>query len=312
MHRDAAFRWPGFPGPEDIQIDNERERAFIASNNRRGDEARGAIHIFDPADPLNDSAWRDRTKGAPEAFQPIGIDYYSDDEVSRLFVVNAANASVEMFDVKEDGDLIHLETFAERRLTSPNNVVAVGRRSFYVSNDDKSGRQSITASLRFLMRSAAGQVLYTDGTIWRVAADELYFPNGLAVSNEGDRLFIAETAANALRIYARSAESGVLSNEAKVPLEAAPDNLTIDDAGNVWIAALPRPLSIAFQKASGNMKAPSAVLRLNENGDLQPVYRDDGSELSASSVAARAKGQLLIGAQFEDKFLLCDLPDAAL
>ena len=298
----------GVPGPEDIQIDTRHSRAFISSLDRRVDGARGAIHIFDLNDPLAAGGWRDRTNGAPEDFWPYGLDYYEDGAVRRLFVVNAANAAVEMFDVLENGDLEHLETFAERRLNSPNNVVAVGPRSFYVTNDVKPGRNTLLASLHFLFRTGSGEVLYTDGTVWRVVADGLRFANGVDVSLDYRRLYVAETAGGAVRVFDREASTGSLSPAHIIKLEASPDNISVDDAGILWAASLPKPLLAPRLASNPEARVPSEIWRIRDGEKPQSIYRDNGDEISASTSAAHFGQALLIGAHYEDKFLLCDLP----
>lgn len=298
----------GIVGPEDIHIDARRSRAFISSLDRRTGDARGAIHIFDLDDPLSDSAWRDQTSGEPAAFEPFGLDYYDDGEVRRLFVVNQANNSVEMFDVSADGALMHLETFTERRLTSPNSVVATGRRSFYVTNDVRPGRSSRMGDLHFLTRAASGQVLYTDGTVWRVAAEGLRFANGIDLSPDGSHAYVAETAGGAIQVFERNLETEALAHIDEIKLDAAPDNLMVDEAGVVWIGALPKPLTAPRHKLNPDILSPSQVIRIDADGRPRTVYRDDGEELSASTTAARLGRTLLIGALYDEKFLICRLP----
>lgn len=298
----------GIVGPEDIKIDAGERRAFISSADRRALETRGAIHVFDLGNPLAESGWRDRTMGAPEVFRPLGIDYFEEDGERRLFVVNEANASIELFDVDANGDLAHIETFAERRLTSPNNVVAVGPRSFYVTNDVGPGRDSIVAKAHFLARTGSGQILYHDGVVWRMVAEGLRFANGIDVSPDGETLYAAETSGMAVRVYNRDIVTGALAPSRQITLHAAPDNLNADEAGDIWIAALPKPLDVPKLDANPEALAASEVIRLGPGGSMQTVYRDTGEELSAATVGARLGDKLLIGALYDKKFLICELP----
>ncbi len=302
----------GIVGPEDIKIDARARRAFISSTDRRDPSARGAIYVFDLANPLAQSAWRDRTMGAPAEFRPLGVDYYEAEGVRRLFVVNEANASVELFDVGADGDLTHLETFSERRLTSPNNVAAVGPRSFYVTNDTTPHRDTVLARAHFLARTGAGHILYQDGVAWRMAAGGLRFANGVDVSPDGERLYAAETSGMAVRVYDRDIDTGALALMREIPLAAAPDNLNADETGDVWVGALPRPLDLPRIGADREARTASEVIRLRASGFIESVYRDPGEELSASTVGARLGDMLLIGALYDRKFLICDLPEPQL
>lgn len=301
----------GVPGPEDVQIGAGAKRVFISSFDRLagGAAQRGAIYAFNIDDPLDASSWVDRTGGVPERFEPHGIHLYVDGAVTRLFVVNAAAKAVELYDVDAAGALTHLETITERRLTSPNDVVAIGPRAFYVTNDVQPGRGSLLGRLYFLMRAGSGSVLLYDGQSWRVAAEGLRYANGVAVSGDGERVFVAESAASALRVYTRSIATNALIEESVIPLDASPDNLNRDSDGALWIAAHPRPLSLGGFFAMKEGRSPSLVLRYDpaEGGPPAAVFADDGKELSASSAAATAGGKLVIGSLFDRKFLICQL-----
>lgn len=305
----------GVPGPEDVQIDPVRKRAFISSFDRVDDEGRGrgSIFAFNIDDPLDASSWTDRTGGVPERFEPHGIYLYTAGGVSRLFVVNAATSAVEIYDVGDDGTLAHVRSVTERRLTSPNDVVAVGPDAFYVTNDTQPGRESLLGRLYFLLRAGAGSVLFHDGQSWRVAADGLKFANGIALSPAGDRVYVAESAGGDVRTFRRDAATNILTEAATTPVGAAPDNINVDRSGAIWVAAHPRPLSLPGYFKPRDSKSPSLVLRLDsvEGAAMRPVhvFADDGRQLSASSTAARLGDTLIIGALLDSKFLICKLPE---
>ena len=304
----------GIAGPEDIQIDETRRRAFISSLKRGATPGeRGAIYALALDDPLADSNWRDRTLGAPEAFKPLGIHFYEDETARRLFVVNEASKSVELYDVAGNGDLTHLETITERRLTSPNNIVATGPRSFYISNDVEAGRSSMMGQLNFLGRSSTGKILFYDGQGWRLAADGLRFANGLALSADKKTLYAAETSGGAIKVYARDPASNLLTVKRTIALSASPDNLTLGSDNEIWIGALPKPLMTPSQAKNPKILSPSMVIRLRDQDgepDLTEIFESAGAQISASTVAAVSEGQLLVGSLLEDKFLLCDLGGA--
>ncbi len=308
----------GVPGAEDIQIDRGTRRAFVSSFDRRasGEDgpARGAIFSVNLDDPLDNTGWSDRTGGAPEAFEPVGLHLYVGEEGRRLFVVNAAAKSVELFDVSGDGDLRHLETFEERRLTSPNDVVAVGPRAFYVTNDLEPGRDSLLGTAHFFARAASGALFYFNGTAWRVAADGLRFANGVNISPDGRRLYVAETAGAAMRTYDRAPDTGALSLAGSVALDVAPDNINIDEGGALWIAGMPKPLRYLAHRRNADALAPSKVLRmvdpLGGPEGREAVFVDSGALLSAASAAARLGDTLLIGGPLANRYLRCKLSGA--
>lgn len=302
----------GLPGPEDIQVDEKGERAFISSLDRSKSEARGSVHVFAINDPLDADGWRDRTGGVPEDFRPLGLYYYTDESYSRLFVVNDANSAVELFDVAENGDLTHLRTMTERRMTSPNDVVAVGPTSFFVSNDIQAGRSGSVGTFLFLTRAAAGSILYSDGSAWRVAAEGLHFANGVAVSPDQNTLYVAETLGGAVQIFDRPG-GGRLQNVGAFRVgEASPDNINVDESGHLWVGAIPKILSMLSLRSGGDATAPSQIIRIDPvAGTMDPIYRDDGGEISGATSAARLGDKLLIGAVYGETFLICDLANNA-
>lgn len=303
----------GVAGPEDIEPMGATGRAFVSSLDRRaGPDARGAIYSVLVEDPLDSENWRDRTAGAPAKFHPLGLNYFQDGDIRRLFVVNEAAKSVEIYDVRQDGDLTHLETISERRLTSPNDVIAVGARSFYVTNDVEGGRASWLGKAQFVSRAAAGKIFYFDGVSMRLAADGLRFANGVALNAESTRLYAAETAGPSLRIYDRNIETGALALVRSELLPAAPDNITTAWDGALWIGAQPKPLAIPLFERNLQSKAPSLVIRYVDDeraaSPMTEIFSNDGAMISTASVAAVTGNRLLIGALLDDKYLICDLP----
>ncbi len=302
----------GIIGPEDVQFDYRSKKAFISSYDHRTEKGRGSIYLFNVRDPLDDTSWEDRTAGVPELFAPRGLHFYDRDGVRRLFVVNGAQNTIELYDVDDNNRLIHIETFSERRLRNPKDVVAVGPRAFYVTNDRNDERATLAGKFDFLTRAKSGVVFYFNGTSWHRAADQIRYANGLAVTGDGSRVFVAETSAANLLEYDRDPQTGYLTLRQKIKAGAALDNINIDQSGLLWIGAHPRPLALARQKRDSSFATPSKVLTYNtKTNTLSTIYADDGSGLSAASSAAHYQNKLIIGSLFEEKFLLCDMARSA-
>jgi arylesterase/paraoxonase len=297
----------GVAGPEDLQP--ARDRIYVASLDRTGRAARGAILAVSPEDPLDSSGWRDRTGGVPADFRPAGLYYFDNGAVRRVFVVNEAGPSIELYDVEENGDLTHVETFRERRLTSPNDIVATGPRSFYVSNDVEAGRTTAIGALQFLTRAPAGKVYYFDGIAFRIAAEGLRFPNGLAIAENDKVLHVAETSGYALKTFTRDSETGALTLARTTPMPAAPDNINIAFDGSLWIGAHPKPLAVGAVHYGAADRAPSSVIRYDSKDAKKTyaeIFSDSGERISGASVAALDRGRLIIGSLFDDKYLICE------
>jgi len=303
----------GIVGPEDLQVSADGRTVFISSHDRiahaAGEATRGGVYAFDLDNPLAARSWVDRTGGAPADFLPHGIHVYEEGGLRRLFAVNMKTSSVEIFDIDDDEMLTHVESVTDPRITSPNDVVATGPRSFYVTNDVEAGRDSDIGTLHALLRKPRGSILRFDDGRWSRAAEGLRFANGVVLDAAGERLLVAEASGFAVKVYDRSAD-GSLSFNREIPLGTAVDNINRDEDGAFWIGAHPKPLDLLPHEKDVSTPSPSEVLKLTLGeaaaGDrVEAVYLDDGRELSGSTSAARSGDHLLIGALYEQKFLLC-------
>lgn len=301
----------GITGASDIAGVPNRNIAFLSVLDERGDADRGEIVRFDLDDPLDEGSWRDRTGGRPRAFSPRGIDLWEERLPSgllshRLFVVNHEGPEILIFDVEENGDLSLASRYSDPRLVSPNDVVATGPNSFYVTNDTASGRQSVQGKADFLLGLPSGQIFHFDGNSWSVMADGLRFPNGLALDAEGSTLFVAEMRAEAIRRFSRDPATDQLEAVDRVPLRAFPNNLSVTTDGDLLIGSVPQPFAYKAFTESLRESAPSQVMTVAAGADAASViYQDDGRNLSAATVATRVGERTLIGSAADDKFLMC-------
>ena len=302
----------GIERPGDLQIDQAARQVFLASQaDAKNSAARGAIHVIDIDDPLGTDAWRDRTLGVPTEFRPHGVSLYEGDGLKRLFVVNAAARAVEIFDVLPGGDLDHVETLSDLRLTSPASVVATGPRSFYVSNDGEAPRGTLLSKAEFLLRIANGKIFYFNGVTWQVAAEELRFASGLGLSADGRKLYAVEASGMSLREYLRKPSTGNLDLSRTMPLGGAADTINVSPEGEVIVAISPKPLERFSWGRADASHAPSTVvtfdLSTDDGASVLPQPMASGDQFSAATVADRLGETLIVGGPASDRYLICDL-----
>ena len=297
----------GMHGPEDLTIDRERGYLYVSSDNRRarleGKAAQGAIYRValraDSLIPVN------ITPTLSFEFNPHGISLYKAElGITRLFVINHRSSGhfVEIFDVKPNG-LVHLESITASGMYSPNDLVAVGLRSFYVTNDH--GPEEGFARLKGdLLRQGKASVGYFDGQNFRIVAKNLNYANGIQVSSDGSWIFVAETTGKTIRAYARSFVSGQLEEKFAYNLNTGLDNIEWTGDGRMLVAAHPNML--AFMRHASNPKktSPSQVLSLRfdpQQGffDIQELLKVSGKTFSGSSTAAYYEGRYFVGNVFE-------------
>ncbi|GGD05436.1 hypothetical protein GTQ45_13455 [Pyruvatibacter mobilis] len=319
---ESCTRVQGVPGPEDIAIDRERGIAYISAYDRRlaasddpgAGAVRGGIYIMDLNAPAEGLFMRPITPILPDRFRPHGISLFKGDDGRRtLMVVNHPGGSehtVEIFDLGADNVLTHRKTVTDPLIMSPNDVAAVSHDAFYVTNDhDRPSQDGRTMAALFA--SEITSVAYHDGETTRTVADGLALANGVAVSNDGGKVYVTETLGRRLRIYARDVATGDLEETDRVFLGTGLDNIDVARDGALWIGAHPKLATFLDHASDPANLSPSHIVVVRENdgggGVGSTAYLDKGAELSASSVGATYRQRLVIGAVFDPAVLVCEM-----
>ncbi len=321
-------RLDGFAGgTEDLLIDRDTGWVFVSAFDRRaaedpGADVRGAIEAFRV--DASGAGIISITPQSPADFRPHGISLYDGPEGKRLFVINHpadGRQVIEVFDLRYWADgrpaLAHVESITDPLIVSPNDLVAVGPRSFYVGNDFSTGeRESLGFMLEAYLRLNRTTLVYFDGEAAEVAARGLTMANGVNVSSDGATLYLAETSDGTLRIYDRDVETGALtlrSGEGGI-LRLGPglDNIDIDEAGRIWIAGHPQLFKLLDSMEDPASLSPAQVFMLtpeggegSEGGTVAEVYLGDGSLASGSATAVYHDGTMLIGVVFDPHVVVC-------
>jgi arylesterase/paraoxonase len=311
-----ALELPG--SAEDILVDRPRGLAYLSVLDRRAlarkEPAQGAVmRVNLNARPLvAEPALAD----PPDHFRPHGLSLYvGPDGVRHLFVINhpvnrgEEPEMVELFRESEPGLFSHVETFSDPLMNSPNDLVAVGPRQFYIANDKVLGGGLAGALQQFGI--GASPLTYVDGRDARVALDNIASGGGINVSADGTRLYVAETSAQRIRVLERDPASGNVSELDRISIGTSPDNVDVAADGSLWIGAHANVLKLIQHFAAGKA-APSQVLRIGlDQGRVEridDIFLDDGSLMQASSVGVNYDNLVLVGSITEKKMLVCTLP----
>lgn len=327
---------PNFAGPEDITIDAERGIAYISALDRtvtlrppaelgpedlaRQSELGGIYRLR-----LNESASLEKMKIVPEGvyngnFFPHGVSLLKrDDEMDLLFVISHPvtkddNLSyVEIFAIDENEAILHrVDSIADPGGIRLNDLVAVGPRQFYASDNF-----DLNLFMTALGAAGSSKVRYFDGQYYKTVAEGLSFANGMAT--DGANLFVGESLTNRILTYQINPQDAAsLSLLSTLQLSAAVDNLEWDgpEKNALLIGAHPSQFRFLLHSTFPALfAAPSRVivvptLALTEGMLMEEVKEFDIAEelLSAASVAASYNGKMLVGAVFDKKALICDLP----
>ena len=296
-------------GPEDLDIDRENGLLFISSSDRwalRKDKPAPNDGIY----VLNIESGEEPKKIETDYsgnFHPHGISLLKKGEETFLFVVNHNSNGdfVERFKY-ENSRLYHQKSFSDPTMCCPNDLVAVDEDKFYVTNDH-GNKVGLMRVFEDYLKIASSYLLYFDGTEYRKAYEGLNYANGVAISNDGQQLYLTHTTGREMLTFNRKPESGYLDIKNTLKLGTGVDNITVDEVGNIWIGAHPKLFSFVEHSKDTSKNSPSELLKITPHKSntfsIERVFTNDGSQLSGSSVGISFNGEVFIGVVFENKLL---------
>lgn len=322
----------GSPGPEDVAVDPAGRFAFVSSADRWAAKGRQEPAAHDGR--IGHLYRLDLTRDPPELvdvtpepfkseqFDPHGISLHGTGADQRLFVINhrpldgGAAHSVEVFRVTADGGLIRdgASIVGEDGMPYPNDLVATGPRSFYVANT--AGSTSTAGQFLNAVIGPAGFVAHYDGAAFTRVTGDIPMANGIALSPDGDRLYVASTGDGLLRRY-RVDPADPKRLEPLPPLETGTrlDNIATDGA-DLLVAAHPSSLEFLLHGMLARPTAPTLILRIGGAAGEAPRITEAlaSGEIPAASAAAPLRdprdggNALLVGNVFSANAHLCRVP----
>ncbi|MCP4715754.1 MAG: hypothetical protein GY868_11610 [Deltaproteobacteria bacterium] len=292
---------------EDVQIDRDRGLAYVSLFDRLG-TVKG--ETVGPGDILR----IDLTRTPPEAtsaladgpqLHPHGISLFIDQTGQRhLYVINhpedrkTGKEKIERYREEQPGIFRHEETFTSPLITRANDLVAVGRRQFYVAQDvDRKSSEKLT------------KLVYFNGSVYAVVADDIESGGGINTSADCKTLYIAETGGKRIRVVKRNPSDGSVSFLQNIDLGTSPDNIDVAEDGSLWVGAHSNVLALVMHFIMGR-KAPSQVLRIDLSGaepHVREIYLNAGQQISAGSGGTTYGSKLLIGSITDRKLLMCEM-----
>jgi arylesterase / paraoxonase len=311
----TCSRVNGVIGAEDIEINRPTGMAFISSDDRRGG-APGHIYSYSLNTP--EPVLRNITGRLDFDFHPHGISLFRESPGRiLLFVVNHRKNGhfIEIFRYTGKS-LKHLESVSGKLMTSPNDIAAVDRERFYVTNDHGASSSPGRAVEEYL-QLARSYILYYDGKKFKKVAGGLAFANGIVLSKNREDVYAASVVSGKITAYKRDKASGDLNMLFPMSLGTGVDNIDVDDEGNLWLGCHPRLLTFVKHSKDPAVRSPSQVIRIRvkESGEysVDDIYLNLGDEISGSSVSVSYRNRMLIGSVFDTHFLDCkqksSLPD---
>jgi sugar lactone lactonase YvrE len=159
--------------------------------------------------------------------RPLGLEWLPD---RSLLVCDARRG---LLQVDAEGNVRELATAAAgRRIRFCNNAaVTADGTAYFTDSSARFGIDEWKADL--LEHSSTGRLLRRspDGSV-DVVATGLSFPNGVALTTDGTRLFVAESAS--YRLLSMDLPDGALTEALALP--GFPDNIATGSDGLIWVA----------------------------------------------------------------------------
>jgi hypothetical protein len=144
---------------------------------------------------------------------------------------------------------------------------------------------------------------------FRVAADGIYDARGVVLTPDGSHLLVASLTSRGLKSLSREPFSGNLTEADSLTLPAAPEKISLDSTGQLWVAGHASLFGWRSFAADPRKPAPSQVFSVTLSSGVplqaEQVYGNDGKEIGGASVAASAGKQLLIGSSLDGRLLAC-------
>ncbi|ORZ28562.1 Arylesterase-domain-containing protein [Lobosporangium transversale] len=265
-------------------------------------------------------------EGADRVFHGLGIHERSATDLT-IFAINhrRTGSVVEVLEYSiGDKAVQYKETIQHELIRTPNDIVALGPREFYVSNDHKhlDGPQRVAEEL---LRRQWSNVIYYSPEKTFVAFTGVASANGMTSNKDNSLIFLSACHGAGMHVLKPQADH-TLSQEEFVKFDFYVDNPSYDPvSGDIFVAGHVQPYRMVSSLGVHGKPiiGPSKVVRMYKNPEIsstapkyliETVLADDGHFISTSTVAAidRKHEVMLIGTVFSAQgFFRCPLPKGA-
>tara|TARA_R110001592_G_scaffold173622_3_gene412303 strand:- start:626 stop:1675 length:1050 start_codon:yes stop_codon:yes gene_type:complete len=296
-------------GAEDITISKKDSFAIISSTARNktpntGQESGGLYFIDLKTDSFKPILLTQEFK---KPFAPHGISIFQKENATTIAVINHTNKGefIEIFTLV-DKQLTHQKTLKNEQIFSPNDIVLLDENSFYFTNDHKykNGIQRLSEDYLGLSIS---NVIYFDGKNYTEVANGIAYANGINLDAKRNLVFVASPRKFLIKVYQKN-EDNTLTFIEDIDCKTGVDNIEFDKNNDLWVGAHPNLLHFASYAKGDKKTSPSEIIKIKytkkDDYKIEQIYMDDGSKMSASTVAAPFGNIILAGNVMDTHFLV--------
>jgi len=298
-------------GAEDIMVSRKDSFAIISSTDRGAfpNEAQedGGLYLIDLKS--QDFKTVHLTKDFNKPFAPHGISMFQRDSIYTIAAISHTKEGefIEFFEMIGD-DFKHVRTVENELIFSPNDLVLLDENTFYVTNDHKY-KEGLGRLAEDYLGLAISNVIYVDGENYTEVADGIAYANGINYDDERNLLFVASPRGFLMKVYERD-EDGSLTFVEDIDCGTGVDNIEFDSDRNIWIGSHPNLLEFAAYAKGKKEKSPSEIIKIDYQGKgdyrVEQIYMEDGTEMSASTVAATFGNLIFVGNVMDEHFLILE------
>jgi sugar lactone lactonase YvrE len=188
-----------------------------------------------------------------------------------------------------EGQLLRLEpdgsltTYADLGRPGWNDIVADGRGNVYINRAGFNPMSGEPFAPGFV------HLVTPDGTVSKVA-DDIAFPNGMAVTPDNGTLIVADSYGHQLVAFSITADGCLTGRRVWADLgDGTPDGICIDAEGAVWYADVPNQRSVRVAEGGDVLR----VIELDRGGFACALGGPDGKTL----FTVAAQWQSMTGAE---------------
>ncbi len=303
----SSVRFKGVSGPEDMEAIAGMDILLISSVDRSDSKKTGALYYIDLRQPLSNQKAVRLEIDYPRDFHPHGMSYRILEGQAEVYVIShrpGGHDFVEIFLLRKTPqgiEAIYRDSIPYDGPYSPNEIVVLPDGTFFISHDGKKPAYRI---LPLLFNLHQAPLSWWDGHTFHTLGPRMVMGNGVVYQKIGGEEFLyrADTAGRYIDKYQLLRRDNLLRLRKiqHIRIPSSPDNLTMDDTGNLYVACHYSFGLFLAHVRNHAFKAPSQVFRISPAGKVELIYADQGEQICAASVAVMVEKVLYLGQVYGD------------
>jgi sugar lactone lactonase YvrE len=181
-----------------------------------------------------------QTTHMPQSRGPFCMDWLPD---GRMIVVSGQDR--QLLSLDSGGRFLPYADLSNLTENPCNDIVIDAHGSMYVNSPSMGSDDGAIA------------LILPDGRKSKVA-DGLAFPNGMAITNDGQTLIVAESMGKRLTAFSIRANGSLADQRTWAAVDGHPDGICIDGEGNIWYADVPNQECVLVAKGGSVLQTVSS------------------------------------------------------